>query len=87
MFAFGAQLTSSYDLTISTNTASDDLLSNATSLGLLGNVGSVRRTGNVAVGTDLQDYYVFAGGNDIAISVSGLTSDVDVQVLDQLVAS
>ncbi len=42
----------------------------------------MRRTGNVAVGTDLQDYYVFAGGNDIAISVSGLTSDVDVQVLD-----
>lgn len=83
VFAFGAQLTSNYDLTISTNTASDDLLSNATSLGLLGNVGSVRRTGNVAVGTDIQDYYVFAGGNDIAISVSGLTSDVDVQVLDQ----
>ncbi len=82
VFAFGAQLTSNYDLTISTNTASDDLLSNATSLGLLSNVGSVRRTGNVAVGTDLQDYYAFAGGNDIAISVSGLTSDVDVQILD-----
>lgn len=82
VFATGAQLTSNYDLTISTNTASDDLLSNATSLGLLSNVGSERRTGNVAVGTDIQDYYVFAGGNDIAISVSGLTSDVDVQVLD-----
>lgn len=83
VFTFAAQLTSNYDLTISTNTTSDDLLSNATSLGLLSNQGSVRRTGNVAVGTDLQDYYVFAGGNDIAISVSGLTSDVDVQVLDQ----
>ncbi len=43
----------------------------------------MRRTGNVAIGTDLQDYYIFAGGNDISISVSGLTSDVDVQVLDQ----
>ncbi len=82
VFAFGAQITSGYDLTISTNTTSDDLLSNATSLGILGSQGSVRRTGNVAVGTDLQDYYVFAGGNDIAISVSGLSSDVDVQVLD-----
>ncbi len=48
VFAFGAQLTSNYDLTISTNTASDDLLSNATSLGILGLQGSVRRTGNVA---------------------------------------
>ena len=83
VFAFESPLTSNYDLTISTNTSSDDLLTNATSLGILGLRGSDRRTGNVAVGTDPQDYYVFAGGGDVAISLSGLTNDVDVQVLDR----
>jgi hypothetical protein len=37
----------------------------------------------VATGTDIQDYYVFAGCGDVAISLSGLSSDVDVEVLDQ----
>lgn len=83
VFAGSGPLTSNYDLTISMNTSSDDLLTNATSLGLLSSKGSERRTGNVAVGTDLQDYYVFAGGGDIAISLSGLTSDVDIQILDR----
>ncbi|MFO0940004.1 MAG: type VI secretion system tube protein Hcp [Pirellulales bacterium] len=83
VFAFGGPLTSNYDLTLSANTASDDLLTNATSLGLLSSKGSDRRTGSVAVGTDLQDYYAFSGGGDIAISLSGLTSDVDLQVLDR----
>ena len=83
VFAFQAQLTSSYDLTISTNTTSDDLLTNATSLGILASQGSVRRTGNVALGTDPQDNYVFAASGDIAISVSGLSNDVDVQILDR----
>ena len=83
VFAFGSVLTSSYDLTISTNTTSDDLLTNATSLGILGLKDSDRRTGSVATGTDIQDYYAFAGGGDVAISLSGLTSDIDVQVLDR----
>ena len=83
VFAFEGLLTSSYDLTISTNTTSDDLLTNATSLGILGLKGSDRRTGNVATGTDIQDYYAFAGSGDVAISLSGLSSDVDVQVLDR----
>ncbi len=83
VFAFGELMASKYDLTISTNTTSDDLLTNATSLGLLGLKGSDRRTGNVATGTDIQDYYAFAGSGDVAISLSGLSSDVDVQVLDR----
>lgn len=83
VFAFGGLLTATYDLTISTNTTSDDLLTNATSLGTLGLKGSDRRTGSVATGTDIQDYYAFAGSGDVAISLSGLTSDVDIHVLDQ----
>ncbi len=86
VFSTTGQLTSNYDLTMSAATSSDDLLTNATNMGLLGSKGSDRRTGNVATGTDIQDYYQFVVGvpTDLAISVSGLSSDVDVQLLDNL---
>ncbi len=86
VFSTTGQLTSNYDLTMSTATTSDDLLTNATNMGLLDSKGSDRRTGNVATGTDMQDYYRLVVGvpADLSISVSGFSSDVDLQLLDNL---
>lgn len=75
-----------YLLTVSRVTTSDDLISNATVLPTLtsGTLPTVRTSG-AAGGSDIQDYYRFdltTAGN-LRFAVSNLTTDLDVQLLDQ----
>ena len=82
--AFGSA-SSSYDLSISVDPTSDDLLSNAFNLGTLSTTTpTVNRTNSVAVGTDLRDYcqFTLAAIADVRINLSGLASDADVTLED-----
>ncbi len=84
VIAFGASV-SSYELAVAIDPASDDLLTNAVSLGALSaTVPTIQRTGNVNSTSDRTDYYSFSLGatNDVRVNLSGLTGDADLRLED-----
>jgi len=87
IFALPNRNLSNYDLSITLAATSDDSISraapmgtpNATTLPLL------RQSGVVGGPTDIQDYFSFilAAPTDMRINMTGLSADVDFQLLDQ----
>ncbi len=76
---------STYELSVAIDPLSDDLLSNAVSLGALSaTVPTIQRTGNVNFTSDRTDYYSFTLGatTDVRVNLSGLSGDADIVLED-----
>ena len=75
----------SYELAIALNPASDDLITNAVDLGSLSaTVPTIQRTGDVNSASDQVDYYRFTLGSisDVRVNLSGMSGDADVTLED-----
>lgn len=75
-----------YDLTISLASTIDDLISQAFSLGTLDatTLPVVRRVAPSVGGANVQDYhsFVLATTSDVRVNLTGLSQDIDIQLLD-----
>ena len=75
----------SYELAIALNPASDDLITNAVDIGSLSaTVPTIQRTGDVNSASDQVDYYRFTLGStsDVRVNLSGMSGDADVTLED-----
>jgi hypothetical protein len=76
---------STYELSVAIDPLSDDLLSNAISMGALSaTVPTIQRTGNVNFTSDRTDYYSFTLGatTDVRVNLSGMSGDAEIILED-----